>query len=109
MAVLQEAGPICWSCHRSLRGQWGFRLGEQLRCLRCTLRYVPLLRRSLLTALLVGTVLTAINQGGGILAGGASAALLWQIPLTYCVPFCVATWGALVNSKVSPGSSDEDA
>jgi hypothetical protein len=27
-------------------------------------------------------------------------ALLWKIPLTYLVPFLVATWGALVNSRV---------
>jgi hypothetical protein len=26
--------------------------------------------------------------------------LLWKIPLTYLVPFLVATWGALVNSRV---------
>ncbi len=30
-----------------------------------------------------------------LLAGHVTAAQLWQIPLTYVVPFCVATWGAL--------------
>jgi hypothetical protein len=67
--------------------------------LRCTLRYGPLLRRSLLTALVVGTILTAINQGTTLLDGSAAASLFWKIPLTYIVPFCVATWGALSNSR----------
>ncbi len=56
-------------------------------------------RRSAVTALVVGTVLVAINQGAAILAGQFRSALLWQIPLTYAVPFCVATWGALGNSR----------
>lgn len=63
------------------------------------LRYRPLLRRSALTALVVGTVLVGINQGPELAAGLFPAALLWKIPLTYCVPFCVATWGALSNSR----------
>jgi hypothetical protein len=47
----------------------------------------------------VGTVLVAINQGTVLFDGSASAALLWKAPLTYAVPFCVATWGALSNSR----------
>ena len=74
-------------------------MAAELRCLRCTLLRPSLLRRSILTALAVGTVLTAINQGNVILDGALPASLLWKIPLTYCVPFCVATWGALVNSR----------
>ncbi|MGH2351675.1 MAG: nitrate/nitrite transporter NrtS [Chloroflexota bacterium] len=58
-----------------------------------------MLRRSALTALVVGTVLVAINQGPEIAAGYLPAALLWKVPLTYAVPFCVATWGALSNSR----------
>jgi hypothetical protein len=46
-------------------------------------------RRSALTALVVGTVLVAINQGGTLVAGQFSAALP-----TYAVPFAVASWGA---------------
>jgi len=59
-----------------------------------------MLRRSLITALVVGTILTAINQGNLIVQGNLSPILLWKIPLTYCVPFCVATWGALINSRL---------
>jgi len=82
-----------------IRRAFGFRIGGELRCLRCTLLLRSLLRRSLLTALFVGSVLTAINQGN-ILAGAEfPASLYWKIPLTYSVPFCVATWGALINSR----------
>jgi hypothetical protein len=52
-----------------------------------------------LTALVVGTILVLINQGGVLLSGALTAPLLWQIPLTYLVPFCVATWGALSNTR----------
>jgi hypothetical protein len=47
----------------------------------------------------VGTILVSINQGGILLFGVLPASLLWQIPLTYLVPFCVATWGALSNTR----------
>jgi hypothetical protein len=49
----------------------------------------------------VGTILTAINQGNILLHGEFPAVLAWKIPLTYCVPFCVATWGALINSRIA--------
>ena len=69
------------------------------RCWRCALLCRPLLRRSALTALVVGTVLVLINQGGVLMTGQLPVSLAWQVPLTYCVPFCVATWGALSNSR----------
>lgn len=56
-------------------------------------------RRSLAIALVVGTILTAINQGNIILGGEFPAALVWKIPLTYVVPYCVATVGALLNAR----------
>jgi hypothetical protein len=60
-----------------------------------------MLRRSLWTSLFVGTVLVAINQGNVLLAGDFPASLAWKIPLTYLVPFCVATWGALINNRTA--------
>jgi hypothetical protein len=60
-----------------------------------------MLRRSAVTALVVGTILVAINQGGALAAGQFRTALEWQIPLTFTVPFLVASWGALSNSRIS--------
>lgn len=71
------------------------------KCLRHALTHRPLVRTAAVTALVVGTVLTAINQGNLLAQGAFSAALAWKIPLTYCVPYCVATWSALRISKLT--------
>jgi hypothetical protein len=49
-------------------------------------------RKAALTALVVGTILTTINHGDTILAGTLPP--VWKVLLTYCVPYCVTTWGA---------------
>ena len=72
---------------------------EITKCLRCALRHPPMLKRSGIAAVCVGTILTALNQGDLILAGNWNDAMYWKIPLTYCVPFMVATYGALTNSR----------
>lgn len=89
---------VGFSCSRCAR-RAAFVLGGAVLCARHALGHRPMLRRSLLTALAVGTLLVAINQGNVLLDGRFPAALWWKIPLTYAVPFCVATWGALINSR----------
>jgi hypothetical protein len=91
----------CSRCGRPATERRLYLLGDVPRCLTCTLRQRSLLRRSGLTALVVGSVLTAINQGTLIVAGDVPRSLLWKVPLTYLVPFCVSTWGALVNARLS--------
>ena len=54
-------------------------------------------KRAFLTALVVGTILIGINQGDLILAGEAPSVL--KIALTYCVPYCVTTWGAIGGKR----------
>jgi hypothetical protein len=50
-------------------------------------------RRSFYVALIVGSILNLINQGDALLAG---APLDWtKIVLTFAVPYCVATYGAV--------------
>jgi hypothetical protein len=50
-------------------------------------------RRSFLVALVVGTVLNLINQGDALAAGRAPD---WaKIILTFAVPYCVSTYGAV--------------
>ena len=48
-------------------------------------------------AFVVGTILTAINHGDLILAGQAPP--IWKMALTYCVPYCVVTWGAITGKR----------
>ena len=70
------------------------------KCFTCALVHRPMLRRSAIAALVVGTILTTLNQGDLLLGGQFPPALYWKVPLTYCVPFLVATYGALTNSRV---------
>lgn len=104
----------CHRCGARLRPGWAFAVtangagrakgppalaSHPDRCLWCTVRHPALLRRSAGVALVVGTALTLLNQGDILLAGRWHSALYWKIPLTYCVPFIVATYGALSNSR----------
>jgi hypothetical protein len=55
------------------------------------------LRSTLRIALVVGTILTAINQGNVIL-GGTATTLTWlKTGLDYCVPFVVSNLGLLAG------------
>ena len=70
-----------------------------VKCILCAPRHGPMLRRSAVVAVVVGTILTLLNQGDGLLTGQWNNALYWKIPLTYCVPFLVATYGALTAAR----------
>jgi hypothetical protein len=63
-------------------------------------------RRSAVLALVVGTLLNVIAQGDVALGGGPIN--WWKVGLTYCVPYCVATYGAvaarLEMTRASRGS-----
>jgi len=50
-------------------------------------------RRSLYVALIVGTILNLINQGDALFSGGDLN--VTKIILTFVVPYCVATYGAV--------------
>lgn len=54
-------------------------------------------KKAIFTALVVGTILTAINHGDVILTGLAPP--IWKMVLTYCVPYCVTTWGAITGKR----------
>lgn len=63
--------------------------------------YRPHLRRTVLTALVVGTVLFAINQLNVVLAGHATGTVWLKTGLTYCVPFVVSNIGILIATHRS--------
>ena len=50
-------------------------------------------KRSLLVALIVGTILNLINQGDALVSGAALD--MTKLLLTYLVPYCVSTYGAV--------------
>lgn len=54
-----------------------------------------IVRRSTKVALLVGTILAAINHGDRLLAFDIDAVAATKILMTYLVPYCVSTWASV--------------
>lgn len=52
-----------------------------------------IIKKALLTSVVVGSVLLLINHGDTIKAQEYPA--LWKVGLTYLVPFLVTIWGSL--------------
>jgi putative exporter of polyketide antibiotics len=64
----------------------------------------PHLLRTVAVALVVGTILCAINQLDVLLAGRVTGITWLKIALTYLVPFLVANYGIVSASRHSrPG------
>ncbi|MGH9014463.1 MAG: nitrate/nitrite transporter NrtS [Acidimicrobiia bacterium] len=61
--------------------------------------YRPHLRKTILIALMVGTILFCINQLDVVLRGDATTAVWVKSAVTYLVPFCVSNAGLLVASR----------
>ena len=59
-------------------------------------------RRTVRIALLVGTILSAVNQGGVLLAGDASGMTWLRVAVNYVIPFCVSNAGVLSGTR-APG------
>ena len=53
--------------------------------------------RAFYTTLIVGTIVVAINHGDVVMAGEIPS--LTKIGLTYCVPYCVTTWGVIIGKR----------
>ena len=56
-------------------------------------------RRARVTSLVVGTILIAINHGPAILAGELTGQRLFQIFLTYLVPYTVSTVSSVATRR----------
>jgi hypothetical protein len=61
--------------------------------------YRPHLRKTVLIALVVGSILFCINQLDVVLRGDATAEVWVKAAVTYLVPFCVSNAGVLVASR----------
>jgi hypothetical protein len=57
------------------------------------------LRRTVRIALVVGTILTLINQADVILSGDATGLTALKIGLNFCVPFIVSNLGLLAGKR----------
>jgi hypothetical protein len=75
-------------------------------CACCLSDGVP--KRSFIVALIVGTILNLINQGDALL--GAASLNVTKVLLTYVVPYCVATYGAVsYQLNIARPADDEPA
>jgi hypothetical protein len=59
-------------------------------------RYRPHLLKTIRVALIVGTIIFAINQLDVVLRHKATLATYLKCGVTYLVPFCVSNYGILV-------------
>ncbi len=65
---------------------------------------MPVMRRSIVIALIVGTILVAINQGDLLVSG--QGLVWWKVGLTYLVAFLVSTYGAWSMARSMSRSKD---
>ena len=54
-------------------------------------------KKAFFTAAVVGTILITINYGDTVHDGHWPP--LWKVFLTYCTPYCVTTWGAVIGKR----------
>ena len=59
----------------------------------CTSKSV--IRRALLSALIVGAILIIINHGDALLRGQVDQDRVWKMLLTICVPYLVSTFSSV--------------
>ena len=71
----------------------------ELRAALAACRTPSNLRRTLTIALIVGTILSIINQGDVIVHGNATGATGIKIGLNFVVPFIVSNLGVLTGTR----------
>ena len=65
-------------------------------------------KRALITAVVVGTILVAINYGEAILKGLIDRTGLFRIGLTVCVPYLVSTISSMATLPSMKPSPNKD-
>jgi hypothetical protein len=58
-------------------------------------------RRATVVAMVVGTILVAINHGDAIIRGDLSLGRLLRIALTVMVPYCVSTYSSVSTLRMA--------
>jgi hypothetical protein len=73
----------------------------ELRAALATCRNPSNLRRTVTIALIVGTILSIINEGDVLIHGDATAATAVKIGLNFVVPFIVSNLGVLAGTQTA--------
>jgi hypothetical protein len=92
-AVASASTPVAWS--------------TPSQCMRLFVRGVTV-RTAGRVAAVVGTILSAVNQGSTIVAGDATWVTWIRVAVNYCVPFCVASIGFLAACRVPAANPVSD-
>ena len=72
-------------------------------------RYPPNRRRVAAIALVVGSLLVAINQGATLASGDLGWVVWVRVALDYLIPACVSTMGVLAGSRRKGPASERGA
>ena len=102
VCALTPAG-ICASVFRVTAPRADRPSWSSLRDVPRVVLWPPHLKKTLLVALVVGTVLFTINQLDVVLAHRATPFVWMKIALTYCVPFAVSNYGVLIGTRRGVG------
>jgi hypothetical protein len=73
----------------------------EIRVALATCRQPSNLRRTLTIALIVGCLLSIINQGDVIVHGDATGATVLKVCLNFVVPFVVSNLGVLTGDRTA--------
>jgi hypothetical protein len=65
-------------------------------------------RRAAVVALVVGSILVAINHGDAIVRGDLGVGRLLRIALTMVVPYCVSTYSSVSALRAAARNSPEE-
>ena len=66
----------------------------------------PVIRKALIAAVVVGSILIVLNQGDLIFSGRLTGRILLKSLITPVIPFCVTMLGAVLNSGASARAAD---
>jgi hypothetical protein len=66
----------------------------------------PILRKALIAAMVVGSLLIVLNQGDLIFSGRLTGRIILKSLITPVIPFCVTMLGAVLNSGAAARADD---
>lgn len=74
--------------------------GPVVKAQLAAILHPPLVKTAAKTALVVGVILSLINHGDALLSGRITAGLVFEMLLTFAVPYGVATYGAVSMARL---------
>jgi hypothetical protein len=100
-SIPSDRAQRCPVCGRAARyGFVGANGARDFRCTRHAIWYPQVRDRAVRVAVVVGTMLFAINQLDVVITGQLSTLVAGKIALTFAVPYSVSTYSALEVNRL---------